>query len=549
MSDGDARRTGIMYGSKVPTLWLDYASGQGVTDDGAAAQRIIGRGRKTPNLTDMLDMAHSYGAKRIMLTGRVPSLRNNVRAWLLVQTPGWKVRSQGHRVNTPPVGRFQHAQTGHSVDVRLASEWFDPDLDLTPAQAREAWQVTEAVVQSINERQHLLYSPSRTGVSLWWASLPKTKDQQRKIIVPPHVSQDIAEDLHRTSNQGHIEHMVSGPNFDKHPDMVPLIDLAKTPRISTFTNIDGRFMYAAMGRELGIGPGVRLNREQAALRLFDHEHRYDRIWCEVRFTVPDDWHHIGILGVRHENVDDGWFFPNRPGAQHVTWADASEVAVAIAHGWHIEPLQGILFEKARPMDNFMAAINRVRDATERNEALSRPMRHAVSGALRSLLIQTVGALASRGGTKTMVADTLMDVPPEYSRKAVEHGKVWVYEAPGDKREIANYHPEISVQVWGRARARLLVAPTAREFGQPGGVLALPGSSIIGVNSDAVYTTEVPAWSLPTAHGGGDDGATGRLRIKGTTSGDYATPATTQERDRLKARSLKAGVSAAWTKGE
>ena len=57
----------------------------------------------------------------------------------------------------------------------------------------------------------------------------------------------------------------------------------------------------------------------AALRLFDHEHRYDRIWCEVLFTVPDDWHHIGILGVRHENVEDGWFFPNRPGAQHITF--------------------------------------------------------------------------------------------------------------------------------------------------------------------------------------------------------------------------------------
>lgn len=547
MSDGDARRTGIMYGAKLPTLWLDYVSGQGVTDDGARATPIIGRGRKTPNLTDMLDMAHSYGAKRIMLTGRVPSLRNEVRAWLLVQTPGWKQRSQGHRIKNPPVGRFQHAQTGHSVDVRLVSEWFE--VDLTPAQAREAWQVTETAVQSINERQHLLYSPSRTGLSLWWATLPKTKDQQRKIIVPPHVSQDIADDLHRTSNQQHVEHLVAGPNFDPHPDSVPLIDPAKTPRISTFTNIDGRFMYAATGRELGIGPGVRLNAEQTALRLFDDVHKFDRIWCEVRFIVPEDWHHIGILGVRHENVEDGWFFPNRPGARHVTWADASEVQVAIAHGWKVEALQGILFQKDRPMDNFMAAINRVRTAMETNEELAVPLRRAVVGALRALLIQTVGALASRGGTKTMVADSLADVPPMLAGDAVQHGKVWVYEAPGDKREIANYHPEISVQIWGRARARLLQAPTARDFPEWGGVLTLPGSSIIGVQGDAVYTTEVPAWSLPTKYGGGDDGTTGRLRIKGTISGNLTTPASVQDRDRLKARTEKAGPSAAWTKGE
>ena len=70
-----------------------------------------------------------------------------------------------------------------------------------------------------------------------------------------------------------------------------------------------------------------------------------------------------------------------------------------------------------------------------------------------------------------------------------------------------------------------------------------------MQGDAVYTTEVPAWSLPTKYGGGDDGATGRLRIKGTITGNYATPASVQDRDRLKARTDKAGPSAAWRKGE
>lgn len=540
MTDESGRRSGIMFGSRIPTLWMDYTSGQGISGDGTRITPKIGGRRKSPNLTDMLDTAHSYGAKRIMLTGRVPSLREDVRAWLLVQTPGWK--AAGHRVKEFAVGRFEHILTGHRVDVRMVSEWFG-DANLNPATARQAWDVTESVVQSINERQHLLYSPSRTGLSLWHASLPR--DKERKLIVPAHVDTDIADDLHFTSGQQHVEHLVVGPNCDAHPDHLALIDPAKTPKISTFTYIDGRFMYAAMGRELGVGPGRRLNRAAAYDYLTTNP--YGRAWYEVRFTVPDGWNHIGILGVKHDVASDGWFYPNRPGARHITWADAAEISVALEAGWLVEPLQAIVFDKARPMDNFMSAINRAREKLEANEELPRALRHVVSGALRALLIQTVGAFAGRGGTKTMIVENLTEVPSEYSRSAIRHGKMWVYEAPGDKRDLSNYHPELSVQIWGRARARLLRAPTAGN--EVGGVLALPGPSIIGVQGDAVYTTMIPAWSIPTVRGGGDDGKTGRLRIKGTISGAIATPVTIQDRDRLKARTEQAGPSAAWQQTE
>jgi hypothetical protein len=48
----------------------------------------------------------------------------------------------------------------------------------------------------------------------------------------------------------------------------------------------------------------------------------------------------------------------------------------------------------------------------------------------------------------------------------------------------------------------------------------------------VYTSGFP-WSLPTAHGGGDDDVAGRLRLKGRITGNYATPASVQVRVRLK----------------
>jgi len=536
------RKTGITLGRKIPTIWVDATTGQGVKSDGMRVTPKVGERRKNPNLTDMLDTAASYGAERIMYTGKPPEPAPGVRHWLLVQTPGWK--ADGHHLASPPVGRFVHRNTGQKVHIYFASSWFG-DLALTPAQAREAWDVTESVIQTIVEKQHLLKTPSGTGLSMWWLSLPRDR-KTNEIAAPPHVSPDIADDLRRTSGQHHIEHLVAGPNFSTHEDCIPLVDPEKTRKIDTFTYVDGRFMYAALGRELGVGPGVRLNRAHA----FDlmTEEPYARAWYEVRFTVPQDWHHVGLLGVQHEAKADGWFYPNRPGARHVTWADASEINVALANGWGIEPLQAIAFKKARPLDTFMQRLNRARETVEANEELPRPLRRAVTGALRMILLQTIGALAPRETKKTMFAESALEIPPQYQSTVVRHGAHYAYQVPGDRNNPANYHPELPVQVWGRARARVLDAPTATDL-HGGGALRVPADSLIGINGDAIYTTTIPTWSLPVERGGGDDGKTGRLRIKGVALGSFNTPATRQARDGLRARAEKAGPAGAWTPKE
>lgn len=537
------RATGITYGSRIPTIWVDAKTGQGVTQDGTPVTPKIGPRRKFPNLTDLLDTAASYGARRIMLCGEKPEPAPGVRHWLLVQTPEWK--ATGHKLRAPMVGRFEHAKTGQKVDVRTAGEWFpkvsDPDSDddtplpLKPWQAREAWDVTEKVIQDMLPKQFLLYTPSRTGMSMWWQSLPR--DKGKELILPPAVDRDIAADLHRTSGQHHVEHLVAGEYASQHPDSVALIDPAEHPRIDTFSYVDGRFMYAALGRELGVGPGIRLNRA-AAYELMTTD-PYARAWYEVRFTVPESWRHIGILGVQHDNPAEGWFYPNRPGARHITWADAAEIAVAQAAGWLIEPLQAIRWQKARPLDNFMSRLNKAREAVERNEELPWMLRKAVSSALRQITIQTVGSFASRGTSKTVLVESALDIPAEYQSRVTRHGKLFAYEAPGDRWESQNYHPELAVQVWGRGRARLLLAPTAAGLNN-GGALRLPGESIIGVNGDAIYSTVVPAWSLPVSRDGADDGKTGRLRIKGAMRGSFKTPTTRESRDRLRDRAEKAG---------
>ena len=57
------------------------------------------------------------------------------------------------------------------------------------------------------------------------------------------------------------------------------------------------------------------------------------------------------------------------------------------------------------------------------------------------------------------------------------------------------------------------------------------SQLIGVNGDALYLTSVPQACLPVDQGGGDDGRTGRLRVKGWIGEPMPVPATTEARNK------------------
>ncbi len=519
----------------IPTIWVDHTTGLGVTQDGTSVRPRIGDRRKNPNLTDLLETAANYGAGRIMLTGKRPEPAPGVRHWLFVQTPKWRPGSHWVGSGGPPTGRFEHEITGHKVEVRTIEEWFG-DLPLTPAQAREAWIKTADVIRGIDDRARLFLTPARTGTNLWALSLPRN-------VNPVPLQDDIAEQLHLTSGQHHQEHLVAGPNASSHEDCVPLVDAKKTPKIKQFAYVDGRFMYAALGRELGIGPGYRLSQPRAFQLLQDDP--YARARYEVRFQIPKDWNHVGLLGVRHDKLSDGWYFPNRPGAMGVTWADAAEIQVAMKHGWGITVYQGILFQKAKPLDTFTERLTRARDRVGTEPDLPPLLRKAVEAALRAIVLQAIGAFASRGREETRVATSALEVPAEYQRTMTRQGELFIYRVPSssDTGSREFYHPELAAQVWGRARARVLDGPSGLGL-HTSGALAVNPSTLLGVNGDAIYTTELPTWSLPLNHGGGDDGKTGRLRLQGFIAGSFQTPATLQQRDALRARAQKAGIAAA-----
>lgn len=530
-------------------LWADYVTGRGVLDNGQIVPPKIGPRRKNPNLTDMLDTAAAVGVDRIMFTGKVPTVTPGKRHWLLVQTPGWV--AAGHHTGSPATGRFEHRQTGKKMLVQFAAGWFG-DASLTPDQARLAFQATGNVIGAFFRDAKLMDTPTATGANLWALSLPRN-------LEPYPLTEDIAEELHRTSGQHHVEHLVAGPSSGAHPDCIPLHDPGKTPKIAGFAYVDGRFMYGAMCRELGIGPGERLRREDTADML--REDPYARARVLVRFKVPDTWEHIGLFGVQHERASDGWYWPNRPGATGQTWVDAAEFHVAARQGWQLDPLESVRFTTkvpgardrdrrvaARPLDTWQKNLSEARAAVAADPLMDPVIKTAVSAALRSILINTIGNFAARGRDQTHIVFDPKEVPPT-ARDVRQQGNafLWTTKANFDAQASRYYHPELAVQVWGRARARMLSGPMAE--GMEGGALHVPANTLLGVRGDAIYTTQVPKWALPVEHGGGDDGKVGRMRLQGHVPGPLKIPEDETARNRLRAKAARLGVDAAFLEYE
>ncbi|UVJ37759.1 hypothetical protein [Arthrobacter sp. CJ23] len=335
---------------------------------------------------------------------------------------------------------------------------------------------------------------------------------------------------------------------------MPLVDPAARPRLGAFAYVDGRFMYAALCRELGTGPGTRLNRADT-VDLLDRD-PYARARVLVRFKVPESWNHVGVLGVQHRDPGQGWYYPNRPGAAGQAWADTAELHVARKAGWMIDPLESVAFTKtiagaggkavaARPLDTFANRVIRIRELVDTDPEMPVPVKAGVSAALRAIMIQTIGAFASRGRASTVVAWSPQDVPAEYLSSMERKGEAFVYRvsAPVSSQQRPYYRPELAVQVWARGRARVLLGPSALGP-DTAGALTVPPGTLLGINGDAIYTSYVPGWAKPVRHGGGDDGKIGRLRLQGVVE-NVKTPLTREERDRLRVRAVRAGTDSAF----
>lgn len=536
----------------VPTVWLDATTGTGIDDTGVAVQaRVQGR-QGRPTLADLLDVAARTGAERIMLTGQVPQPAS---AWLLTPTPGWT--GTRHWLDHPPTGRFHpqgRAKGEGLVTIKTVAEWFG-DLDLTPQQARAAWHLLdEQMAQASSTSQQsarLMHTPAATAMNAWAISLPDGLDTSA-------LPAEITDLIHTTTGQHRRQHLTAGPSACGCGACVPLIDPAQDRRsIEVFGYVDGRWMYAAAGltKELGGGPASWLTGDQTRDLLAGKGGWYTRGRIKVRFTVPDTWHHVGILGVQteglHPEAENSWHYPNRPGYTGLTWADITEVHLAHTMGWKIQPLESIVLTRGRWLETWRDRLVRTRQAIAERGEVDPVVRAAAAAGVRMILLQGIGTFYSRGRAEVQVLTPGQEhLPAGADPSTVQSSPTGVYyvKVGAQARPTPYYQPHLSAQVWGAARRRVLAGPAAGQWAQlraqASGVLTLPPPAVLGIYGDAIYLADgVPLWALPTEVGGGDDGQPGRLRLQGTllaARGRMRTPPSTADRDRLRVRALAAG---------
>ncbi|MGG1909866.1 hypothetical protein AB1285_23190 [Microbacterium sp. NRRL B-14842] len=308
-------------------------------------------------------------------------------------------------------------------------------------------------------------------------------------------------------------------------------------------------MFAGVGRRARYRPRDPLN-QAAAYELLEQD-PYARARFHVRFRVPQGWNHVGLLGVKHLDVREGWFLSEPPGAVHDTWADGSEIHVALKHGWEIRPHEAVVFRKAKPLDTFTERMTRARERVQLQDEMHPDLRRAVLAALRNIMLHSIGAFAAAGRDETRVAASPDDVPPELQGQDAATGQPLDLSHP-----VAPERPHPKLLPPGARRpglgSRTRSRPPRPQLPRRlhSGALTVDPSTLIGIQGDAIYTTKLPAWSLPDRFiGGGDDGKTGRLRLQGYLNGSFITPETLRQRDALKARAERAGIAKALEQAE
>lgn len=470
------------------TAFLDARTAGGTMTDG---RTLPARVKRDATAAHYLQVAHAAGVERVYLTRKAAPRKG----WLFTPTPDWT--GAGHYVDEHglDVGRWTHA-TGFQVEVRQAAEWFGWG-DYTPRTAADAWRALADVHRvAFGSSAQLLASPSGTGQDAWARTIPRDRDV-------PQLDDELQQLIRATSCQHHVE-------LRQHD--APL---------EGFVYMDGRFMFSALTKELGVGPVVR--------DAVDTAGGYERARYRVRATVPHDWHLLGILPLK---VGPGeWEWPDQPGRTFETWADGAETKLAREWGWELEVLERLLFTRGRPLDTWTDKLTRARATVDTWD--DTPVRAMVKGALRAQLIQTIGAFHSTGRDITRVSFSPLLDPPPPNVATSRHGDaiVWREPQPLTGRASAFRHPEWSSAVWGRGHARILAHV---HDGDLTGALGVPPEWLVGVRGDALYLTTDPEWP--------DDGRNGRLRVKGRLSGPVPAPADLNDLNDLRARAEKAGTS-------
>jgi hypothetical protein len=233
-------------------------------------------------------------------------------------------------------------------------------------------------------------TPTGTGLDLWCRSVAfdRVTGRSHKYAVLP---KELRELIHRTSGQG---------NYTYLP--------ARAETLPGMVDLDMRLAYAAAAmEELGWAPAVH-GRSPIYAGFTPARHR-------IEYQVPDGWHHVGLFMTPDPHSKPGnrsWCIPSTPGFMGETWADASELRVALGpfphvcdqcraafqhnngegcplHGWSVTILERIVFTKDRPLRTWVEKLVLLREQvavlapTPRIAELAR-------AAVRAILLHAIG---------------------------------------------------------------------------------------------------------------------------------------------------------------
>ena len=437
---------------------------------------------------------------RLML---VAGLAEVSRAWFEdVQAQGWVLSHFVMEQRTATV-----RQGDRSIEIRMAGTTFFKGCDGLDTVVR-AWKALRQIVGRYGDGLPLLGSPGTIGLYLLERLLPRNARY-------PVQREEIRRLLYTHSPQPRKE-------------CVTLPDLERVP---AFHYLDGRWMYAAcLAYSYPVGEPTRDSRSEFET--------YRPGWYRITATVPVDWQHVGLLPVPGERLgsEKPWVWPAAPGtALPDLWVSEPELRLALEQGWQCAIHERLLFAGQKELRTWLERLVKMRtDADRLPPDLCPPVR----GAIREILLHAVGHWHMQAWEEERtvsleewerLAPTL-SVDEQMSGYQREGGLMsYLAQRPLAGQEIKWLRPEWSAYVWAYCR----VLMTSR-------LLSLPRETILGCNTDAIYTTFDPGWP--------DDETPGQFRSKGWLAGPLPAPHTEDDLYHLKTQAERVAIDGAFARG-
>lgn len=452
-----------------------------------------------PGVT-LAELLEQCTTPRLML---VAGLADVPRAWFEdVQNAGWALSRFVMEQRTATARRGDR-----SIEIRLAGTSFFKGCDDLDSVVR-AWKALRQIVGRHGDGLPLLGSPGTIGLHLLERLLPRE-------AAYPVQREEIRTLLYQHSPQPRKE----------------CLTLSELDQIPAFHDLDGRWMYVAcLVYSFPVGKPTR--------DCWSEFERYRPGWYRLTATIPADWQHVGLLPLPGKRIgsEKPWVWPATPGmVLSDLWVSEPELRLALEQGWPCTIHERLLFAGQKVLRTWQERLVKMREDAER---LPPDLCPHVRGAIREILLHAVGRwhMQAWEEERTVALEEWERLAPSLTAEEQmsvyqRESGLWSYVAQRalSGKEGKWLRPEWSAYVWAYCRVLL----TRR-------LLSLPREVLLGVNTDAIYTTLDPGWS--------DDGTPGQFRSKGWLAGPLPAPHTEEALHRLKEQAERMGADGTHARG-